>query len=104
MIEDVEDFRAQLKSQFLGDVSVFEDRNVDVAITWSAQRVSTKRSEMPRARNTRSSTAVTRWIQRARHLEGRQIDEPVRRTRARIRITDEIGSREKLTGVVVIIK
>ena len=104
MIEDVEDFRSELKPEFLSNVSVFEDRKVKIAITWSAQRVSTKRSEMPRARNTRSSTAVTRWIQRARHLEGRQIDEPVRRARACIRITDEIGSREKLTRVVVIIK
>ena len=59
---------------------------------------------MPGAGNARSSTAVARRIKRARHFECRQVDESVRRARACVRIADEIRSRKKLAGVVVIVK
>src|ERR1044072_9631238 len=104
MVEDVEDFSPTLNPQLLSDVSILEDREVDIVITRPTQRVSTKRSEVPRAGNTRSRTAITGGIKRAGHFERREIDEIVRRTRASIRITDEIRSREKLARVVVIVK
>src|SRR6185503_12704661 len=104
MIEDVEDLGSQLNFQLLSDVRVFEDREVDVVITRTAQGIATKRTEMPGAGNARTGAAVARGIKRARHFEGRQVDKPIRRACARIRITDEIGSREKLAGVVVVVK
>ena len=58
MIEDVEDLRSQLNPKLLIDLSVFEDREVDVVITRSTQRVSTKRAEVPRPGNTRSRATV----------------------------------------------
>src|SRR5690348_5342161 len=104
MVENVEDLSAELKAQFLREFRVFEDREVDVVITGPAQGVATERSEMPRSGNARSGTAVTRRIERARHLESSKVDELVRRVCAGVRITDEIGSRKKLPRVVVIIK
>src|SRR6185503_792342 len=57
VVEDVEDLGSQLQPQLLRDVSVFEDRKVDVVITGTTQSVATQRSEMPCAGNTRTSTA-----------------------------------------------
>src|SRR6185369_3796763 len=104
MIEDVEDFSSQLYAQVLRDVSVFEDREVDVVITRTAQSVAAKRAEVPRAGNARPGTPITGGIKRAGHLESREVDESIRLARARVRIADQIGSREKLARVVVIVK
>ena len=104
MIEDVEDFGAQLQAQFFRDVSVFEDREVDVVITGTTQRVTAERAKVPGAGNARSSTAVAGRIKCARHFECREVDETIRRACAGVRIADEIGSREKLAGVVVVIE
>ena len=71
MVEDVEDFRAQLKPQLLRDVSVFEDREVDVVITRTTQSIATERTKVPGAGNAGTSTAITRGIERARHCECR---------------------------------
>ena len=43
-------------------------------------------------------------VKRAWHLERREIDELVRRACPGIRIPNDIGSREKLTRIVVVIK
>ena len=59
---------------------------------------------MPGAGNAKRGAAIASRIKRAGHLEGRQIDESVRRAGIRIRIADEIRSREKLAGIVVIVK
>src|SRR6185369_5930161 len=104
MIEDVEDLGSELNTQLLCNVRVFEDREIDVGITWPTQCVSTQRTEMPRAGNTRPGTSIAGRIKRAWHFERRQINEVVRRARSGVRITDEIGPREKLARVVVIIK
>src|SRR5690349_4278201 len=39
MVEDVEDFGAQLQPQFLRQLGVLEDREVDVVITRTTQRI-----------------------------------------------------------------
>ena len=82
----------------------FEDREVDVVITRSTQCVATKRAKVPGAGNAGTGTAVARRIERAWNFECRQVDEAVRRASAGVRIADEIGSWEKLAGVVVIVK
>ena len=104
VIEDVEDFSSQLQPQFLSQLSVLEDRKIDVVITRTTQGVAAKRTEVPGAGNTGSRTAVAAGIECAGHFECGQVDEAVRRARSGIRIADEIGSREKLTGVVVVVK
>ena len=104
MIEDVEDLGSQLNFQLLSDVRVFEDREVDVVITRATQGIATKRTKMPGAGNARTGAAIARRIKCAGNFEGRQVDELIRRACACIRITDDIGSREKLARVVVIVK
>ena len=104
MIEDVEDLSSQLNPQLLSDVSVFEDREVDVVITRPTQRVSTKRTKMPRAGNTRTRTAVAGRIKRAGTLNAERLMNLIRRAGACIWIADDIRSREKLARVVVIIE
>src|SRR5690349_19000776 len=104
MVEDVEDFRAQLHPQLLGKLRVLEDREVDIVITRTTQSVTTERTKVPGAGNTRSGTAIARRVERTRHLESAEVDELIRRVRARVRIADQIRPREKLSRVVVIVK
>src|SRR5689334_7277305 len=104
MVEDIEDLRSQLYSQLLRELRVLEDREVDVVISRTTQRVSTERTEVPGAGNTRSSTPIAGRIERARHFESTEVDELIGRVRARVRISDQIGPREQLAGVVVIVK
>src|SRR6185369_14752510 len=101
MVEDVEDLSPQLNPQLLIDLRILEDREVDIVITRPTQRVSTKRAKVPRPGNTRSSATDSGRIERTRHFERGEIDELVGGACACIRIAHYIGSREKLTCVVV---
>src|SRR5215813_1029565 len=51
MIEEIEDFGAQLYPKLLSDVSIFENGEVNVAITRSPQGVPTERTKMPGSGN-----------------------------------------------------
>src|SRR5215813_696021 len=59
---------------------------------------------MPGSRNAGSRAAVSGRIKRARHLEGRQIDEPVRSVRPCVGVANNVRPRKELAGVVVIIE
>src|SRR5438093_4166482 len=95
-MEYAEHFGPDLKLQLLAERRRLEQRQIEICVPGTYQRVPAQASEVLRARSARGCAAVACRVQRARDLERRQVQEVVGRVRAGERIADEVRARKEL--------
>src|SRR6185369_9239602 len=104
MIEYIENLGSELQLQLLAERRRFEQRQIQVRVARTDQRVAAQAAKVLSARYARRRAAVARWVQSARDLERRKVQEIVGRVSACIRIADDVGSRKEFARAVVVVK
>src|ERR1041384_6527645 len=104
MIYHVEHFGSELKLQLLAEGRCFEQRQVQIRVTRTDQRIAAEAPEVLRSGQAGSCAAVARRVQSAGYFEGRQVQEIVRCVSARIRVSHDVRAREEFACAVVVVK
>lgn len=99
VIQDIKNLRAQLQRDVFGYFRRFEHRKIEIFIPRTDERISAEAAEMIGSRH---ANAVR--VERAGDFERRQVQEIIRRARSGVRVADQIGTREKFAGAVVIVE
>src|SRR6266404_5453708 len=104
MIEYIEDFGSELQLKLFAERRRLEQRQVQIRIARTDQRVATQATKVLGARYARRRAAVSVRVQRARDLERRQVQEIVRRVSSRVWVADAVGARAEFACAVVVVK